>query len=151
MITLDILDKERVKVALNNAVVKKEELILKEYKNEEVQKVFIFDLKQRYKRIIDKEPYNFFMLNELNGYDVINKALEISEEEYFYFLEVLPPKYINNDYFGIKDKKIVNAFCVSEANTFFNNGVCYNAFFETSDNKFFCASIIVSNKKKEVV
>jgi hypothetical protein len=151
MITLDILNKEKVKIALNNAVLKEEKQILKEYKKKDVQKVFISDLKQRHKRIIDKEPHNFFMLNELNNYNVINKAIEISEKEYFYFLEVLSPKYINNHYFGIKDKEITNAFCVSEANCFFKNGICYNAFFETKDNKYYCASIIISNKKKGMI
>jgi hypothetical protein len=127
---------------INNLIVKEKAIkinnIKKEFKNKDVQKAFISDLKNSVK-YNTKKPFNLFLLNQLKDFKMFNVGVEINEDVFFRQLEVLPPIYLKNkDNFSINGKKCINGFFVSEPVTYSDKGTIFNGCVQTEGNKYFC-------------
>ncbi len=69
------------------------------------------DLENNYNRLLKESiPYNFFRLNELSDYQLVDCGVEISEDQYMERLEQLPPKSFN---YGSIKGWVVNE-CITE-------------------------------------
>jgi len=88
------------------------------------------DLKEKLARA-EKEPlpYALFRLNELLDYKLNGFGCEITEEQYYNRLEVLPPKPFKND--------ILEGYIVPEMITFGEHGNIYEHLFK-HNNKYYC-------------